>query len=102
MPALNRMTGPRGARFYDEDGVLMFVNVMDGSTRFGPREAVAIDAEAHPEAWADYKSRLEATESGAPKDDMPDRPMLEALDPAGGKPADPPKPYAERRARAAS
>ena len=54
MPAIQRSSAPRGARFYEEDGELMFVNVLDATSRIGPREAVDEDRETHPEAWAVY------------------------------------------------
>lgn len=98
MPALNRMTGPRGPRFYHDDGKLMFVHVLDGSTRFGPREATKEDAEYHPEAFAQYAASLDNPDLG----DLPDKPVLTFVDPEGGPPAPAPKPYAERRAKAAS
>lgn len=50
MPALQRSAAPRGARFYQDGGKLMFVNVLDASTRDGPRPATAVDKKAYPEA----------------------------------------------------
>ena len=60
MPALARNNSPRGARFYQDDGKLLFINVMDSCTRDGPRLATEADKEAHPEAW-------EALVSSAPE-----------------------------------
>lgn len=51
MPALVRNNSPRGPRFYQEDGELKFINVVDSCTRDGPRLAGEADKAAHPEAW---------------------------------------------------
>lgn len=51
MPALVRNNAPRGARFYEDDGKLLFVHVIDSCTQEGPRLATKADQEAHPEAW---------------------------------------------------
>ena len=47
-----RLQGIRGPRFYEEDGKLMFVRYIDGSTREGPRAATEADIDAHPAAFA--------------------------------------------------
>lgn len=102
MPALNRMSGPRGPRFYDQDGETMFLLVLDSSTRVGPRPAEKEDAEANPAAWADYAQRrkVEADHDDAvkaalkagegvplePPGEFPGRPVIEAKDPPGGPP----------------
>lgn len=52
MPSLQRSITKRGPRFYEDGGKLMFVNVVDGSTRDGPRVATAADKKAHPAALA--------------------------------------------------
>lgn len=57
MPALSRMVSIRGPRFWhDDEGQLLFVNHLDGSTRDGPRPATAADKKAHPEAYAESKT----------------------------------------------
>lgn len=54
MPALQRSSAPRGARFYyDADAeTILFLNVLDATSRIGPRPATDEDREAHPDAWA--------------------------------------------------
>lgn len=54
MPAIIRNTGPRGPRFFEDGGVLRFVNVVDASTRDGPRDATDEDRQTHPEAFAAF------------------------------------------------
>jgi hypothetical protein len=65
MNAIIRNMGPRGARFYDDNGVLMFVNVVDASTRDGPREATDDDRMANPEAYAKMDASTEDMFPGA-------------------------------------
>jgi hypothetical protein len=85
VPVLNRLTGPRGARFYDEDGKTMFVHVLDGSTRFGPREANEDDMANHPAEWLAYAAPEPAD------GEFPGRPPIAFSDPPDGRPA-PPQP----------
>lgn len=81
MPALQRSVALRGPRFYSDDGKLMFVNVFDGFTRDGPREATEADATAHPEAAGAYTTGagaealkpLVAFEGDEPADQAADR-----------------------------
>ena len=47
MPALDRQISQRGPKFFRQDGRLMFVHHIDGSTRDGPREATEADRKAH-------------------------------------------------------
>ena len=56
MPALQRSVSVRGAKFYRQGGKLMFVLHIDASTRVGPREALADDLDAHPEAFAVFEA----------------------------------------------
>lgn len=77
MPVLTRNTGPRGPRFFDEGDQIMFVHVLDGSTRFGPREATDQDRAEHPEAWKVYS---QADES------FPGTPPVTFTDPPEGRP----------------
>lgn len=63
--AIIRNTGPRGPRFYEDGGELMFVNVVDASTRDGPRPATDADMEAHPEAVGAFKANEESLFPGA-------------------------------------
>lgn len=90
MPTLNRLISVRGPRFYLDGDEVMFVNHLDGSTREGPRAATEEDRRSFPEAYA------------AMGEDGVGRPLVSFSEPEGGKPAPAPKPYAERRARAAS
>lgn len=53
--AIVRNTGPRGPRFYEDGGKLHFVNVVDASTRDGPREATDADQEAFADAYAAFR-----------------------------------------------
>ena len=69
MPVLERRIAIRGPRFFTEDGELMFVNHLDGSTREGPRKATESDIEAHPKAFA---------ERDGPGQDAPGKPMISA------------------------
>lgn len=102
MPALERRTSLRGARFWLVDveelwvhgklwarqgGTLMFCNQIDGSTRDGPREATEEDVAAFPQAHADMDLA---------GNDAPGKPMISVRDPER-KPADPPRPYAAKR-----
>ena len=59
MPALQRSSAPRGARFYEDDGELVFVNVLDATSRIGPRPATDEDREAYPDAWAVFEGTKE-------------------------------------------
>lgn len=75
MPALQRSSAPRGARFYEDGGEIMFVHVLDATSRIGPREATDADRAEHPESWRRYE------------DDLPDpatefAPMVTFSDPA--------------------
>jgi hypothetical protein len=65
MPAIIRNTGPRGPRFFEDGGELRFVNVVDASTRDGPREATDEDRMAHPEAFRAYEKNDESMFPGA-------------------------------------
>jgi len=56
MPALVRNASPRGPRFYEDAGRLMFVNILDASTRDGPRPATAEDKKAHAATFAAFKA----------------------------------------------
>lgn len=86
MPAaIIRNTGPRGPRFYEDGEELMFVNVVDASTRDGPRPATEADMEAHPEAVAALKSNETSTFPGA-------KPLITFVDPNGKRPPDFPDP----------
>lgn len=98
MLAPSRLLGPRGPRFYGEGAQIMFVNVLDSTTREGPRQATKADSLAHVEAWAKFTGEL------------PDADPLNAglsfrdveegegpTDPEAEKPADEPGPYAKRR-----
>ena len=64
MPALERMHGPRGPRFWLDGDILRFANHLDASTRDGPRDATDADVAAHPDAYA--KLGGEADGLGAP------------------------------------
>lgn len=85
MPALNRMIAPRGPRFFVDDGQMLFVNYLDGSTREGPRPATKEDSLIHPEAWAAFVDDVEAQEAGRHESAgaHPWRPLLEAVTPDG-------------------
>jgi hypothetical protein len=69
MPALQRSSSPRGVRFYMDtfEGVetIMFLNVIDACTRFGPRPAVTEDAEAHADAWSTFEAGTEPLPPGS-------------------------------------
>lgn len=93
MPALERRISLRGPRFWMDDGKLMFCNQIDGSTREGPREATSADRHNFPTA-------LEGMMAQTPNADPPGQPLISTKDP-DIIPAPAPKPYAERRARAA-
>lgn len=95
MPALQRSTVVRrGPRFWlGEEGKTMFELVLDGSTRFGPREATGDDKEEHQDAY----ERFLGGDEGGPSAGV----TVRAVDPEV-KPAPPPKPHAERRATAAA
>lgn len=56
MPVLQRSSAPRGARFYEDAGELMFVNVLDACTWDGPRAATDEDRLDHPDPWARYEA----------------------------------------------
>lgn len=106
MSAINRMPGPRGARFFDQDGKTMFVLVLDGNTRFGPMPATEAHMGEHAQAWRDYlaaaaEAKRDADEAGRlrkaglevpvqPGSDFPGRPVIVVKDPPGGRPADRP------------
>lgn len=77
MPVLTRNTGPRGPRFFEEGGEIMFVHVLDGSTRFGPRPATDEDRTDHPTAWLAYCAEDET---------FPGAPPVTFADPVGGRP----------------
>lgn len=102
MPAIIRNTGPRGPRFFEDGGDLRFVNVVDASTRDGPREATDEDRIAHPEAFAAYERADESmfpgatpmiTFSGEPPPELSHRPPLAVPAP----PREEPTPKAERQ-----
>lgn len=57
MPALLRNSSPRGPRFYEDDGELLFMHVFDPNTVDGPRHATDEDRVAHPAAYAEYERR---------------------------------------------
>lgn len=63
--AIIRNTGPRGPRFFLDGEELRFVNVVDASTRDGPRAATDDDRIAHPEAYAAYERDDESMFPGA-------------------------------------
>lgn len=65
MPVLQRNNAPRGPRFYKDDGKLLFVNILDGSTREGPRPATADDKATHAEAFEVFKSGEEPAFPGS-------------------------------------
>lgn len=90
MSAIERRLSIRGARFYD-DGELMFVNHLDGSTRDGPRIATDADKQAHPGAFRAYVA--------APTEN-PLTPLVSFRDPPDGPPPKEPGPYARKRAEA--
>ena len=56
MSALQRSVSQRGAKFFRQGGKLMFVLNLDGSTRFGPREASIDDLDAFPSAFAAFEA----------------------------------------------
>ena len=89
MPALERRISLRGPRFWIEDGKLMFCNQIDGSTRDGPRDATPADKASFPDAYA----------KGPAGDDAGLGSMLSVSNPET-MPAEPPRPFAERRERA--
>lgn len=82
MPALQRSSAPRGARFYEEDGKVMFINVLDATTRFGPREATDEDMAEHPAAFEFFAGGGEPMPPGFV-------PVVAFDDPPGGKPVTP-------------
>lgn len=86
MPVLSRNQGPRGARFFDEGGELMFVHVLDGSTRFGPRPATDEDLGAFPVEFGEYQKRAMAERDNT-QADFPGAPPVTFSDPPGGPPA---------------
>jgi hypothetical protein len=57
MPALQRRISLRGPRFWAEDGRVLFMNHLDGSTQIGPREATDEDRAEHAAAWAAFEAR---------------------------------------------
>ncbi len=96
MPALKRSINIRGPHFYAEDGMLMFVNHFDASTRDGPRAATKDDSLEHPEAWSKFVTEVEAAERAEntqaemnKRDPRPNplRPLVTFVDPPEGKPA---------------
>ncbi len=60
MPALQRSTSLRGARFFRDGKLVMFVHHLDSSTRDGPRKATDADKKAHPDAWAAHEADVAA------------------------------------------
>jgi hypothetical protein len=81
----------RGPRFFERDGELMFENVIDGSTRFGPRPATDEDRARYPGAYAQMGD-----------DPQINPPLVTYVEPEGGRDPEPSRPHAERRARARS
>lgn len=65
MSTIIRNTGPRGPRFYVDGEALRFVNVVDASTRDGPRDATEEDQAAYPQAYAAFERGDESTFPGA-------------------------------------
>lgn len=99
MPAIIRNTGPRGPRFFEDGGELRFVNVVDASTRDGPREATDEDRLAHPEAFAAYEANDQSmfpgakpmiTFSGEPPPEVASRPPLSVAPPPREEPVEKP------------
>lgn len=79
MPALQRSSAPRGARFYEDGDKVMFINVLDATTRFGPHEATQADMDAHPKAMADFLD-------GTPPMPPGSSPLVTFEDPPEGRP----------------
>lgn len=55
MLKLQRNHGPRGPRFYQDDGKIWFIRVFDTNTREGPFVATLDHKNAFPEAWAAFE-----------------------------------------------
>jgi hypothetical protein len=98
MPAIIRNTGPRGPRFFEDNGTLRFVNVVDASTRDGPRDATDEDRIAHPEAFAALGSSAHdmfpgakpmVTFSGEPPPELANKPPLAVPAPPREEPKPP-------------
>jgi hypothetical protein len=83
MPVVRRSNAPRGPRFYQDDGNLMFLNVVDSMTQDGPREATDEDRLSNPQAW-------EIFEGTRPDPVAAFAPMVQFADPPGGRPAEKP------------
>lgn len=105
-PVLSRQTTLRGPRFYrsgEDRAVILFVNVLDASTREGPREATTADAEAYPKAFETFadadaaEQRGRPNMTGKPLADEPLRPLVTFRDPAEGKPPHEKGPHERRR-----
>lgn len=92
MPALQRRISLRGPRFYLNDGTLMFVNHLDGSSSIGPRPATKADESENEDAMMAF---LDGEDGRKPFE-----PLLEFTTPEGGKPEVEEGPYAARRRRA--
>jgi hypothetical protein len=65
MSAIIRNVGPRGPRFYEDQGALMFINVIDASTKEGPREATDEDRKEHPRAYEAMGANMDDLFPGA-------------------------------------
>lgn len=79
MPALVRSSAPRGARFYEDGDKVMFINVLDATTRFGPHEATQADMDAHPKAMEDFLEGKPVLPPGS-------APLVTFEDPPEGRP----------------